>query len=245
VSNNSTESDTFAEMERLSGLDQRVRFTEHNVPFNFSEINNFAVREHAQGAHVLMLNNDIEIISPEWIESLLEFSQRPDVGVVGARLYYPDGRLQHAGAILGIGGVAGHSHKYFPREHHGYFSRPHIVQNVSAVTAACCMVKRRVFDQVGGLDDEHLTVAFNDIDFCLRVREAGYLNVYTPYCEAWHHESVSRGHETTPEKQARFDREVHYMLKRHRSVLEAGDPYYNPNLTLCHEDFSLNADSQP
>ena len=240
ISNNSTEPETFDEMRLWSARDPRICFHEHNVPFNFSEINNFAVLEHAAGDHVLMLNNDIEIITPGWIESLLEFSQRPDVGVVGARLYYPDGRLQHAGAILGIGGVAGHSHKYFPREHHGYFSRPHIVQNISAVTAACCMVKRSVFDAVGGLDHEHLTVAFNDIDFCLRVREAGFLNVYTPYCEAWHHESVSRGHETTPEKQARFNREVHYMLRRHASVLGNGDPYYNPNLTLEHEDFSLD-----
>jgi glycosyltransferase involved in cell wall biosynthesis len=239
VSNNSVETGTFEEMERLAGLDERIRFVEHNVPFNFSEINNFAVRAHARGEHVLMLNNDIEIISPEWIESLLEFSQRPDVGVVGARLYYPDGRLQHAGAILGIGGVAGHSHKYFPRDHHGYFSRPHIIQNVSAVTAACCMVERRIFDEVSGLDEQNLTIAFNDIDFCLRVREAGYLNVYTPYCEAWHHESITRGRETTAEKQKRFEREVKYMLKRHAEVFNAGDPYYNPNLTLEHEDFSL------
>lgn len=239
ISNNSVEPATFDEMQAWSARDPRIRFHQHNVLFNFSEINNFAVREHASGDHVLMLNNDIEIITPGWIESLLEFSQRPDVGVVGARLYYPDGRLQHAGVILGIGGVAGHSHKYFPRAHHGYFSRPHLVQNVSAVTAACCMVKRAVFDTVGGLDPEHLTVAFNDIDFCLRVREAGFLNVYTPYCEAWHHESVSRGHETTPEKQARFNREVQYMLQRHAGVLGQGDPYYNPNLTLEHENFSL------
>jgi len=242
VSNNSSEPQTFAEMAAWSARDARIRFVEHNVPFNFSEINNFAVCEHAKGDHVLLLNNDIEIITPGWIESLLEFSQRPEVGVVGARLYYPDGRLQHAGAILGIGGVAGHSHKYFPGDHHGYFSRPHIVQNLSAVTAACCMFKRSVFDEVGGLDDEHLNVAFNDIDFCLRVREASYLNVYTPYCEAWHHESVSRGHETTPEKQARFSREVEYMLERHAEVLRYGDPYYNPNLTLEHENFSLSGE---
>ncbi len=162
-------------------------------------------------------------------------------GVVGGKLYYPDGRLQHAGIILGIGGVAGHSHKYLDGKHHGYFSRPHLVQNLTAVTAACCMIKRSVFDEVGGLDATHLTVAFNDVDFCLRVSEAGYLNVYTPWCEAWHHESISRGYEDTGEKQERFQREVEYMMRRHRELLAGGDPYYNPNLTLHHEDFSLAA----
>jgi GT2 family glycosyltransferase len=240
VSNNSTDPETFDEMERWAAQDPRIRFVEHNVPFNFSEINNFAVREHARGDHVVLLNNDIEIITPDWIESLLEFSQREDVGVVGGKLYYPDGRIQHAGIILGIGGVGGHSHKYFDRADHGYFSRPHVIQNMSAVTAACCMVKRRVYEQLGGLDQDNLRVAFNDVDFCLRVREKGYLNVFTPYCEAWHHESVSRGYEDTPEKQARFRDEVLYMLERHGPTLAAGDPYYNPNLTLEHENFSLS-----
>jgi GT2 family glycosyltransferase len=239
ISNNSEQKDTFALMKRLKAKDSRVSFHEYNVPFNFSEINNHAVSRYARGDHILLLNNDIEIISPEWLESLLQFSQRPDVGVVGGRLYYPDGRLQHAGIILGIGGVAGHSHKYFGRDHHGYFYRPHIVQNLSAVTAACCMVKSSIYKEVGGLDAEHLSIAFNDVDFCLRVREAGYLNVYTPFVEAWHHESVSRGYESTPEKQSRFEREVRYMLERHAEILEAGDPYYNRHLTLDHEDFSL------
>jgi GT2 family glycosyltransferase len=161
---------------------------------------------------------------------------------VGGKLFYPDGRLQHAGIILGIGGVGGHSHKYFDGKDHGYFSRPHIIQNLSAVTAACCMVKRRVYQEVGGLDAENLQVAFNDVDFCLRLRERSYVNVYTPWCEAWHHESISRGYEDTGEKQERFRQEVLYMLERHGEALRYGDPYYNPNLTLEHENFSLSGE---
>jgi len=240
ISNNSEEEETFAEMDRLKSLDTRISFFEHNVPFNFSEINNYAVRNHANGEHVLLLNNDIEIISPEWIESLLEFSQRNDVGAVGAKLYYPNGNLQHTGIIIGIGSVAGHSHKYQDGNHHGYFSRPNIVQNLSAVTGACLMVKKEIFEEVGGLDAENLKIAFNDVDFCLRIREKGYLNVYTPYCEAIHHESVSRGYEETKEQQERFAREVKFMASRHKELLESGDPYYNCNLTLHHEDFSLS-----
>ena len=240
VSNNSAEADTFEAMDRWTANDSRIRFVEHNVPFNFSEVNNFAVREHAAGEHVILLNNDIEIVSPEWIEALLEFSQREDVGAVGGKLMYPDGRLQHAGIILGIGGVAGHSHKYFEGNDHGYFSRPHIIQNVSAVTAACLMVKRNAYLETGGLDEENLQVAFNDVDFCLRLREQGLLNVYTPYCEAIHHESISRGYEDTPEKQQRFRQEVLFMMDRHSDALERGDPYYSPNLTLEHENFMLS-----
>lgn len=240
VSNNSSEAETFTEMERWSSADSRVHFHEHNVPFNFSEINNYAVRHHARGEHLLLLNNDIEIITPDWIQDLLEFSQRPDVGAVGGKLFYPDGRLQHAGIILGIGGVAGHSHKYFQGGDHGYFSRPHIIQNLSALTAACMMVKREAFEAADGLDAENLQVAFNDVDFCLRLRELGYLNVFTPYCEAWHHESISRGYEDTSEKQERFQQEVLYMLKRHANVLQQGDPYYSPNLTLEHENFCMS-----
>jgi GT2 family glycosyltransferase len=241
ISNNSDEEETFAEMERLKTLDNRISFFEHNVPFNFSEINNYAVNNHANGEHVLLLNNDIEISSPDWIESLLEFSQREDVGAVGGKLYYPDGNLQHAGIIIGISGVAGHSHKHQDGNHHGYFSRPNIVQNLSAVTGACLMVKKGIYEEVGGLDADNLKIAFNDVDFCLRIREKGFLNVFTPYCEAYHHESISRGHEITEEQQTRFNKEVKYMMHRHAGVLESGDPYYNRQLTLHHEDFSLAA----
>lgn len=239
ISNNSEEKETFTEMERLKTQDTRVSFFEHNVLFNFAEINNFAVQTHAKGEHILLLNNDIEIISADWIESLLEFSQRQDVGVVGGKLYYPDDRVQHAGIIIGIGGIAGHSHKYLDRADHGYFSRPHLVQNLSALTGACFMVKKELYNEVEGLDSENLKIAFNDVDFCLRIQEKGYLNVFTPYCEAYHHESLSRGHEITTEQQNRFLKETEYMMQRHADLLGSGDPYYNHQLSIHHEDFSL------
>lgn len=241
VSNNSEEPETFDAMRRWARSDPRIRFVEYNVPFNFSEINNFAVRECARGEHVVLLNNDVELITPDWIESLLEFSQRPDVGVVGAKLYYPDKTLQHAGIIVGLGGVAGHSHKHIGSDQPGYFFRPHLVQNLSAVTGACCMVKRSTYAEVGGLDEERFRVAFNDVDFCMRVLGAGYLNVYTPYCEAWHHESISRGYEDTEEKQQRFSSEVRRFRALHGEALEQGDAFYNPNLTLAQENFYLSS----
>jgi len=160
--------------------------------------------------------------------------------VVGAKLYYPNNLIQHAGVIIGIGGIAGHSHKYFKRDQAGYFSRLDLIQNVSAVTAACLMVKKIIFDEiVGGLNEKELKIAFNDVDFCLKIREKGYLNIFTPYCEAYHHESISRGHEDSPEKIKRFNSEVDYMKQRHKNILAKGDPYYNSNLTLDREDFSI------
>jgi len=169
---------------------------------------------------------------------MLEHAQRPEVGAVGARLLYANGRIQHGGVILGIGGVAGHAHKHLPRDLPGYFGRALVIQNFSAVTAACMMVPKRVFEEVGGFDEEHLPVAFGDVDLCLRIRERGYLIVWTPYAELYHHESMSRGYEDTPEKQERFRREIAYMKERWGHIL-LKDPYYNPNLTLDSEDFRL------
>ena len=243
MSNNSQETATFEEMQRLRLLDDRVQFYEYNVAFNYSKINNYAVKEYAKGEHIILLNNDIEIITPNWIEEMLIFSQRKEIGAVGAKLYYPDTTIQHAGVILGIGGVAGHSHKYFSKDANGYFSRLNIIQNVSAVTAACLMVKKSIFEEVNGLNENDLTIAFNDVDFCLRIRENGYLNIFTPYCEAYHHESISRGAEDNPEKVARFNQEVDYMKNRYQDILEF-DPYYNENLTLIKEDFSIKQGSK-
>jgi GT2 family glycosyltransferase len=163
---------------------------------------------------------------------------QPGVGAVGARLWYPNDTLQHGGCITGIGGVAGHSHKHLPKEHFGYFARAQLIQTLSVVTAACLVIKKSIYQEVDGLDEVNLKVAFNDVDFCLRVREAGYRNIWTPYAELYHHESATRGYEDTPEKQARFRDEVLYMQKRWGSLLNE-DPAYNPNLTLEHEDFSL------
>ena len=205
--------------------------------FNYSKINNFGAR-YASGEHLLLLNNDIEVISPDWLQEMLMFSQRKDVGAVGAMLYYPNDTLQHAGVIIGIGGVAGHAFKYFPRKTGGYFGRAAYAQNYSAVTAACLMLRRSVFDEIGGLN-ESFKVAFNDIDFCMRIRKAGYLIAWTPFAELYHHESISRGTENTPEKQARFLSETCRFQSIWKEELERGDPYYNPNLTLDREDFSL------
>lgn len=169
---------------------------------------------------------------------MLMYTQRSDVGAAGMMLYYPDDTIQHAGVILGLGGIAGHSHKYFKRGEYGYVSRLTICQNLSAVTAACLMVRSDVYRQVGGLD-EGFAVAFNDVDFCVKIRKAGYLIVWTPYAEAYHYESKSRGLEDTPEKKNRFQGEIQRFKFKWSDVLEKGDPYYNPNLTLDSEDFSL------
>ena len=166
---------------------------------------------------------------------------RPDIGCVGAKLLYADNHIQHAGVILGIGGVAGHSHKYASNQNTGYFSRLKLTQNYSAVTAAALLVRKAVFEEVGGLNEQDLTVAFNDVDFCLKVREAGYRNLWTPYAELYHHESVSRGGEDTPEKQARFSKEVLFMHTKWGTQLNT-DPFYNPNLTLQHENFSYRVE---
>ena len=169
ISNNSEEKNTFDEMQRLESLDNRIKFYEYNVPFNYSDINNHAVNTYANGEHILLLNNDIKIISENWIEEMLMHSQRDEVGVVGAKLYYPNDTIQHAGVIIRIGGIAGHSHKYLQKDDAGYFSRLNLIQNLSAVTAACFMVKKRIFNELDGLNKKELKVAFNDVDFCLRV----------------------------------------------------------------------------
>ncbi|UIP27210.1 glycosyltransferase [Photobacterium sp. TLY01] len=232
------QSDEPAAIEFFSELEaeRKIRWLHYDDAFNYSAINNFAVT-HAQGEVLLLLNNDVEAIHSGWLREMVSHAIRPDIGCVGAKLFYPDGRLQHAGVITGLGGVAGHSHKYFPGDHPGYFKRLQIVQNLSAVTAACLAVRKCVFEQVGGLNEKDLTVAFNDVDFCLKVREAGYRNLWTPYAELIHHESVSRGPEDSPEKQARFQSEINYMKETWGDTL-MNDPHYSRWLTLDREDFT-------
>lgn len=237
VNNNSEEDETLEYFETIQREHANVRCIDWPQPFNFSAINNFAVA-NSTGEMVAMVNNDIEVISPGWLTEMVSWAQQPRIGCVGAKLYYPDISIQHAGVIAGIGGVAGHSHKYYDGTSHGYFSRLKVAQNVSAVTAACLLVRREVFEAVGGLDEENLTVAFNDIDFCFKVYGGGWMNVWTPWAELIHHESKSRGQEDTAEKKARFMREVRQMQKRWSSMIER-DPFYNPNLTRDHEDFSI------
>ena len=222
----------FAERETIG----QIRVFRDDSPFNFSAINNHGIRQAAQGEFILMMNNDIEITHPEWLDEMVGPAMESGVGCVGARLWYPDGRLQHGGVVL-VCGVAGHAHKYLPRGQHGYMGRAVLAQEFVAVTAACLLVRRSIYEEVGGLD-ESLAVAFNDVDFCLRVHEAGYRNHWTPYAELIHHESVSRGYEDTPEKQQRFKREIDTLQARWPHLL-AHDPCYNPNLTMDAEDFSL------
>jgi O-antigen biosynthesis protein len=236
IDNQSDDSEALA---YFASLEQqgKIRLIAYDHPFNYSAINNYAVTQ-AQGEIIILMNNDIELQHDGWMEEMVSQALRPDIGCVGAKLYYPNGTIQHAGVILGIGGVAGHAHKYFPKDHHGYFSRLKVIHNVSAVTAACLAVKKSIFHEVAGLDAEHLAIAFNDVDFCLKVRNAGYRNLWTPYAEMVHHESVSRGTEDTPEKQARFHREVRFMKEKWGQALNE-DPYYSPWLSLTHEDFRL------
>lgn len=236
VENESSEAKTFEIYEELKRLEY-VKIIEWNKPFNFSAINNHATN-FAKGEVLLFLNNDTEVINQDWMERMLEHAVRKDVGAVGGKLYYADGTVQHAGIILGVRGLAGHSHKHFTRESLGYWGRLKIVQNLSAVTGACLMTRRGVFDEVGGFDEGY-AYAFNDVDLCMKIRERGYWVIYTPYAELYHHESKSRGGEDTPEKQERFRKEIELFQQKWSHVLDKGDPYYSPNLTLIREDFSI------
>jgi GT2 family glycosyltransferase len=227
---------TLAFLERIRE-DSRVRVLRWPGRFNFSAIINSAARE-ARGELLLLLNNDVTPLHRAWLTELVRQAVRPEIGCVGAKLHYPDGRVQHGGVILGIGGVAGHAHKHLDGGEHGYFGRLQLVQNLSAVTGACMMVRRAVFDAVGGFDAERLPVSFNDVDFCLRVREAGYRNLWTPEAELCHRESASRGADEAPHQRARAAEEQAWMRRRWGRRLRR-DPAYNPNLSLEHEDFSL------
>ena len=238
VENNSKSPKLFEYYEQLQREHANLRVVRFEGAFNYSAINNYGAR-FCSGEYLLLLNNDTEVITPDWLQEMLMFAQRSDVGAVGCMLYYPDDTIQHAGAILGIGGVAGHSHKYLKRNNYGYMSRLSYAQDLSAVTAACMLLRRDVWDQVKGLDEDW-AVAFNDIDLCMRIRQAGYLIVWTPFAELYHYESKSRGNENTKEKRARFCSEVLRFQQRWAKELAAGDPYYNPNLTLKKEDFSVD-----
>ena len=237
VENNSTDEKTFQYYKELEASNPKAHVVYWDREFNYSAINNYGA-SFAKGEYLLLLNNDTEIINPDCLEELLGYCMRSDVGAVGARMYYEDDTIQHAGVVIGFGGIAGHCFVLQPRGTTGYCHRIICAQDYSAVTAACMMVKREAFDKVGGLTEE-LAVAFNDIDFCMKLRAAGYLIVYNPYAELYHYESKSRGLEDTPEKVARFNKEIQIFEKRWPDILRNGDPYYNPNLTLKSQDFSL------
>lgn len=251
VENNSTQQSTWDYYKELTGADAKtgqavsedgkvkVVVYQTDGSFNYSAVNNFGVG-FAQGEYILLLNNDIEVITVNWLEELLMYAQREDVGAVGAKLYYADKTIQHAGVVLGLGAhrTAGHSHYKQPKANLGYMGRLCYTQNVSAVTGACLMVKKSLFEEVGGLE-EGFAISLNDVDFCLKLREKGYLNVFTPFAECFHYESVSRGLDDHGEKAERYNRESEMFRKKWKAVLDAGDPYYNPNFSLDRSDFSL------
>ena len=237
LDNGSVEPETHEFFEKIQAEDSRVSVLRYDHPFNYSAINNFGA-EHAKGSIIGLVNNDVEVINGDWLREMVSHACREDVGCVGAKLYYGNDTIQHAGVIVGLGGVAGHSHKHFPRESGGYFNRLKVVQSVSAVTAACLLVRKSVYEEVGGLNEQDLKVAFNDVDFCLKVLDAGYRNIWTPYAELYHHESISRGAEDNPEKVARFNTEIDYMQKAWGKIIEH-DPSYSPCLTRSREDFSI------
>ncbi|WP_458121167.1 glycosyltransferase family 2 protein [Paenibacillus sp. Z6-24] len=214
----------------------RFNVVEYDIPFNYSKLNNYGCSK-AKGELFLFLNNDVEIVTPDWLGEMASQAIRPEIGAVGAKLLYPDETMQHAGVVLSLGGVAGHSHKHYMATDPGYFRRLQMVCNYSAVTAACLMIRREICEEVGGFNEE-LQVAFNDIDFCLEVRRKGYWNIWLPQAVLIHYESKSRGYEDTPEKQKRFTNEVMYMKNKWPEQLKE-DPFYNPNLTKDREDFSL------
>ncbi len=237
VDNASDDEQAVTYFKQLANGHSNIRVIRDDRPFNYSQLNNNAV-EHANGELIGLINNDIEVISPDWLSEMVGIALQKDVGAVGAKLYYPNDTVQHAGVVVGLGGLAGHPHKHIDRYATGFCGRAQLIQSFSAVTAACLIIKKSIFIEVGGLDEENLKVVFNDVDFCLKVREAGYRNVWTPFAELYHHESVSRGADDTSEKKQRFEREAGYMKRRwHTDKFE--DPAYSPNLILGFEDFSF------
>ncbi|MBQ8041587.1 MAG: glycosyltransferase, partial [Lachnospiraceae bacterium] len=226
-----------AEESGFAGLKTKIVLYEGK--FNYSAVNNLGVK-YATGDYILLLNNDTEVITSNWMEELLMYAQREDVGAVGAKLLYADRTIQHAGVVLGLGAhrTAGHSHYKIPVQNLGYMGRLCYTQNVSAVTGACLMVKKELFEMVGGLE-EGFAISLNDVDFCLKLREKGFLNVWTPFAELYHYESISRGLDDQGEKAERYNRESEQFRKKWKEVLEKGDPYYNPNFSLDRSDFAL------
>ncbi len=237
LDNGSVEEETLAFYQTIVRAELRVRVVRDDSPFNYSAINNRGVT-HARGSLIGLINNDIEVMSPGWLEEMVSHALRTDIGAVGAKLYYTDGRIQHGGVVVGLGGVAGHAHRFFPGDHPGQNNRLRLTRNLSAVTGACLIMRKEIFESVGGLDEEKLPVAFNDVDLCLKIRDAGYRIVWTPYAELLHHESASRGQDDSPEKIQRAEAEIAFMKEKWAPKLRT-DPFYNPNLTLDYEDFSI------
>jgi O-antigen biosynthesis protein len=235
MDNGSYERKTVKLLQKLAE-NKKIRVIKDDAPFNYSKLNNTAVA-HAQGTLLALLNNDVEVINQQWLKEMVSHALRSEAGVVGAKLYYPNNTIQHAGVVLGIHGIAGHAHRFLPKDHLGYCGRASLIQSFSAVTGACMVMRKATYLEVNGMNED-LPVSCNDIDLCLKVRQAGYRNIWTPYAELYHHESLSRGLDDTPEKRARSAKEVLYMQQKWGELIK-NDPCYNPNLTLNFEDFSL------
>ena len=236
VDNGSVEWRTREHLRRI-GNNPKVRVLSYAEKYNFSAINNFAGGE-ARGTYLCLLNNDTEVLEPTWLTEMMRYAVRPDIGAVGAKLLYEDGRIQHAGVVVGIGGAAGHAHRFLPAHEPGYFLMPHVTQFISAVTAACLVVEKRKFETVGGLDEVDLAIAFNDVDLCLKLEAAGWHNVYVPHAVLLHHESKSRGNDLAPQHVERFRRELAIFQERWNTRMYM-DPLHNPNLDRHSEKFSF------
>ena len=239
INNNSEQTETHELIKTWKAKNSAIQFSDYSQPFNYSKICNQGVNI-ATGEIVVLLNSDIEIMSDHWIESLLGFALQKDIGAVGAKLTYPDNTIQHAGIVVGIDNGAGHPYKHFPENHRGYFLRLGLTHNVSAVTGALLMVTKEKYQAVGGLDESDFAIAYNDVDFCLKLMSAGYRNVLNPDCQATHHESSTRGYDLGTEKLSRHEAEKQRLREKWSQLFESGDPYYNQNLTLTREDYSLN-----
>ena len=239
VENNSKTKEIFDYYDKIQKDNDNIKVVSIKIDkFNYSLINNFGVK-NSKGEYIVLLNNDTKVLSNDWMEEMLGICQRDDVGIVGAKLLYPDFKVQHAGVVVGIGGVAGHVNVNIAENEEGYFSRANVINNFSAVTAACLMIKRSIFEKIDGLD-EKLQVAFNDIDLCMKVRKLKYLIVFTPYAKLMHYESKTRGSEDTPEKIKRFESEMDVFKSKWKDELDRGDPYYNINLRLDKVNFEIN-----
>ncbi len=238
VENNSTTED-IREYYRVLENNERVRVVSYDGAFNYSKVNNLGAT-FATGEYILLLNNDTQVITINWLEEMLMYAVRSDVGAVGAKLLYPDKTIQHAGVVIGLGAhrTAGHTHYKKSYENLGYMGRLCYAQNVSAVTGACLLVKKALFEEVGGLDED-FAISLNDVDFCLKLRSLGYLNIFTPFAELYHHESISRGLDDSGEKAARYNEESERFRNKWKEYLEKGDPYYNPNFSLDRSDYSV------
>ena len=236
VDNGSVATETLNYLQQLR-QDSRIKVLRHDAEFNYSQLNNLAAFQ-ARGEILALLNNDLEIIHSDWLKEMVSHALRPEVGAVGAKLYYSNNTIQHAGVIVGLGGLAGHGFKFLPKQFAGYYWKPFLTQNYSAVTGACLVLRKEVYEKVGGLNEVQLKVAFNDVDLCLKIRAQGYWIVWTPHAELYHHESVSRGADLTMRKYLRLQREIRYMQTQWATQL-AADPFYHPHLTIQFEDFSL------